>query len=524
VSAGLPEAFESLLHPQAYPHPVRSVKLVETHISWVLLTGEFAYKIKRPVHFDFVDLRAPERRAFLCQEEVRLNRRFAPGIYLGVSAVTRGEKGEAELDGAGAVLEHAVKMRQFAREEELDRLLATRRVDAGELERFGCDLARIHARAAAAGSHESWGTPEAVRETILGNLEECTRLAEQLGFDRDIRSLRPPLEARLDRAASLMAQRRAAGRIRECHGDLHAANIVRQGAHLTAFDCLEFEPRWRWIDVADEIAFLIADLDARQCSGQAHAFWSGYLAESGDYQTCRLLRTYAAHRALVRAKVAVARALQAQGRNEPQIAPGRSDIDAYLGCAHQTLAEGRPVLILMHGLSGSGKTWLARRIAPSLRAAHLRSDVERKRLGGMPEPGHASRGVGMGAYSADSTDRVYRHLAQCAAEVLCGGYSAIVDATFIRRRDRLCVASIGRSLGVGVVLIDCRAPGDTLESRINDRRQHGNDASEADLGVLRWQQGQFEPLSPDEPFRIIEAETHVAHVETRVLAALTGIV
>jgi predicted kinase len=319
-----------------------------------------------------------------------------------------------------------------------------------------------------------------------------------------------------------MAQRRAAGRIRECHGDLHAGNIVRRGGRLVAFDCLEFEPRLRWIDVADEIAFLIADLDVRQHTAHAHAFWTGYLTESGDYQSCRLLRLYSAHRSLVRAKVAVARARETPERTRGDTALERPGIAGYIDGARRALGSGPAVLILMQGLSGSGKTWLARRIAPTLRAAHLRSDVERGRLEGRSEKGHSGLGVGEGIYSAQATAQVYQHLQQCASDVLAGGYTVIVDATFIQRTDRLRFASLGQSLGARVALIHCRAPTEVLESRIAERRRQGDDASEADLDVLRWQLGHAEPLQAEESFQVIEADTAVAGVEDRVLAALSG--
>jgi aminoglycoside phosphotransferase family enzyme/predicted kinase len=516
VAQGLPEALRGLLDPRAYPHPVHSLKLVQTHVSWVLLTGEIAYKIKRPVRFAFLDMSSLEHRAFLCQEEVRLNRRFAPELYLGTSTVTLRADGKAELDGAGTLIEHAVKMRQFAREEELDHLVTSGSIDCGELERFGGDLARIHAGLPAAEPRDPWGSPRATREIILGNLEECAQVAERAGLDRDLRALRLPLEARLDSSEPCMARRRTTGRIRECHGDLHAGNIVRRGTHLTAFDCLEFEPRLRWIDVADEIAFLMADLDARQRPRHAHAFWSGYLTESGDYQACRLLSVFRAHRALVRAKIAIARALEAAPAGPGALV----ETAAYLDCAQHALVPGRPVLILMHGVSGTGKTWLARRLASALQVAHLRSDIERKRLEGAAESERSTSGIGEGRYSPGSTGRVYRHLAECATDVLSGGYGTIVDATFLRRSDRQCLASIGRSLGVRVVLIDCRAPAAMLESRITERLKTGGDASEADLGVMHWQRTQAEPLSSDEPYEVIEAETHLAGAEDRVLAAL----
>jgi aminoglycoside phosphotransferase family enzyme len=196
----LPEHLQGLLDPRAYPHPVQAVRLVETHISWILLTGEFAYKIKRPVHYPFVDLRSAERREFLCHEEVRLNQRFACELYLGVCQITSIE-GEVRLDGSGLVIEHAVKMRQFRQEDELHRLLETLRIAPAELEAFGRDLAHIHANLPVAEPEQTWGRPVALRALILENVEECAQAAAVFGGDADVRALRTILGERLEAAA-----------------------------------------------------------------------------------------------------------------------------------------------------------------------------------------------------------------------------------------------------------------------------------------------------------------------------------
>ena len=208
--SAFPEHLQGLLHPRAYPHPVQAVQLVETHISWILLTGEFAYKIKRPVHYPFVDLRSAERREFLCHEEVRLNRRFAGELYLGVSQITSIE-GEARMDGSGLVIEHAVKMRQFRREDELDRLLETLRIGPAELAAFGRDLARIHANLPVAEPEQTWGRPAALRALILENVEECAQAATVFGADADVRALRTILGERLEAAEHWMSERFAGG-------------------------------------------------------------------------------------------------------------------------------------------------------------------------------------------------------------------------------------------------------------------------------------------------------------------------
>ena len=249
----------------------------------MLLTGEYAYKIKKPVCYAFVDLRSAERRAFLCGEEVRLNRRFAPTLYVGVCDIIARD-GTARIAGQGDVIEHAVRMRQFEREDELDRLLASGRIAPPELEAFGRDLAAIHAGLPVADDAQAWGRPAAVRSLVLENLEQCAQVAMPLGTDAELRALRQPCTARLEAAEPWIAARRQAGRVRECHGDLHSRNIVRYAGHLAAFDCLEFDPAFRWIDVADEIAFLLMDLDARRFPLHAQAFRGGYLAQCGDYQ------------------------------------------------------------------------------------------------------------------------------------------------------------------------------------------------------------------------------------------------
>ena len=515
--SAFPEHLQGLLHPRAYPHPVRAVQLVETHISWILLTGEFAYKIKRPVHYPFVDLRSAERREFLCHEEVRLNRRFACELYLGVSQITSID-GEARMDGSGLVIEHAVKMQQFRREDELDRLLETSRIGPAELAAFGRDLARIHANLPVAEPEQTWGRPAALRALILENVEECAQAATAFGADADVRALRTILGERLEAAEHLMSERFAGGRVRECHGDLHMCNIVYQGSRLLAFDCMEFERAFRWIDVADEVAFLLADLDSSRHSQHAQAFLGGYLAHSGDYQACRLLHLYKAHRSLVRAKVTAL-------STGDDITSMRQRYDDYLDCARRCLSPKRPILILMNGLSGSGKTWIARLLAPALGAVHLGSDVERKRLAGLPELARSGSGLEQGLYSLEASTRVYQHLARCAADTLAGGYTTIIDATFHRREDRALFYDLSVELGVSACVVQCEASPEVLRTRVQARHQRGDDPSDADLSVLQWQLSHCEPIQTDESFTLFEAvanRSDVIETLTRRISTLTG--
>jgi aminoglycoside phosphotransferase family enzyme/predicted kinase len=522
--SALPQHLQGLLHPRAYPHPVQTVQLVETHISWILLTGEFAYKIKRPVHYSFVDLRSAERRKFLCHEEVRLNRRFASELYLGVCYITATE-GEARVDGSGLVIEHAIRMRQFSREDELDDLLEAQRIAPAELAAFGRDLARIHATLPVAEPEQTWGRPTALRALILDNVDECAQAAAVFDGGAEVLALRTILGERLEAATHWMSERFAGGRVRECHGDLHARNVVRRGSRLLAFDCMEFEPAFRWIDVADEVAFLLADLDSRRRPLHAQAFLAGYLAHGGDYQACRLLKMYEAHRSLVRAKVTALAAMAAAAETSGDTTALRQQYDDYLDCARRALSLKRPILILMYGLSGSGKSWIAERLAPVLGAVHLRSDVERKRLAGIAQSAHSESGLEQGLYSHEATTRVYQHLARCAGDTLAGGYTTIVDATFQRREDRAQFHDLAAQLGVAACIVKCEAPPEALRARINARRQRGDDPSEADLSVLQWQEAHCEPIQPDESltvFEVLTTRSDVVDTLTRQIGALTA--
>ena len=500
----LPVHLRALLRQDAYPHPVETVELVETHVSWVLLTGAFAYKIKRPVQYAFIDLRSAERRAFFCREELRLNQRFAAELYLEVCEITS-VHGEARIGGTGPVIDHAVRMHQFRREDELDRLLASGRIEARELEAFGRSLAHIHAQLPVAPQARPWGRPDRVRALILENLEQCIEAGARLGDSDGLRALGPRLTQRLEVLTPCLVQRRAADRVRECHGDLHVRNIVRRAGRLLAFDCLEFDPAFRWIDVADEIAFLLADLDVLGHPTHANAFLNGYLAEGGDYQACRVVDLYKAHRALIRAKVtalAYAGQIRSVGREQ-----ARRQYEAYVGGARGALASRQPLLVLMMGLSGSGKSWLASRLAPLLGAIHLRSDTERKRLAALPGMAQSASAIQQQRYSPEAKARVYEYLADCAQQVLGGGYAAIIDATFARREDRARFCRLAARLGVRLRVVSCRAAQDVLRARVAERHARGTDASEADLDVLRWQEAHAEPVMADEGLVELEVDT-----------------
>lgn len=513
---GLPAALRGLLRPQAYPHPVTAIQVLQTHMSWVLLTGDYVYKLKRPVRFAFADFSDPAHRARLCAEELRLNRRYAPSLYLDVVAVRRDPgSGEAHVGPDGPVLEYAVRMRQFDRRDELAALVPAGAVDATEFRDFGVALAAQHRALPQLPTDAGFGSPAAVARTLRRNLAEWYLQAPR---DAARLRLRRQLALRLRRARGALAARHRDGHVRECHGDLHLSNLVRLDGRITPFDALEFEPAFRHVDVADEVAFLAADLRGYGRADLAHAFLDGYLDESGDYDLLRVLDLYLLHRALVRAKVMAIRARD--GADAGQARQWRQREADFVELALRVGAPRTPRLLLMHGPSGSGKSWLARQLAPRLDAVHLRSDRERKRLAGLAPLDASGSPTGGGLYARDLTARTYARLLDCARAALAGGHDVICDATFLHREQRAGFAALAAGAGAPAVLLQCHADDAVLRSRIRARRAAADDASEADESVLDWQRTHLEPHAADEGLRILAVDTGAADPLGQAMRAL----
>jgi len=527
MTIGAPPALGSgliagLLRAEAYPHPVSEpIRLVETHISWVLLTGQFAYKVKKPLRLSFLDYSTLERRHALCEEEVRLNRRHAPDLYLGVSPIG-GRVSTPRVDGSGPALEYAVRMRQFAARDELVALLDSGAVTAPDLEALGDSVARLHLGAVPAAPDSAFGWPEAVQRITFDNFAELRRLPEADRWHDAVQSLEARLSSLHAMRSALMRQRREQDWVRECHGDLHCGNVVRWQGRLTPFDGIEFDPGLRFIDVVNDIAFLAMDLAERGRDDLRLAALQAWLETLGDFAGLPLLQYYETYRALVRAKVAALRALQVAAE-APARVPALAECARYLAWAVGLSRERAPILVITCGLSGSGKTWLARQLREPLRALHVRSDVERKRLAGLA-PGADSRSPpDAGIYTHDYTTRTYDRLHECARAALLGGESIIVDAAFLRRDERLRFLSLAESVRARAALVHCHAPPDTLRQRVAARSAAGSDASEAGLDVLQRQPSWWEDFDDCERAHLIEVDTTPASPLATVLERLRSL-
>jgi len=487
---------QALRDPACYPHPVAGISMLETHISFIVLTGTFAYKIKKPVDFGFLDFTTLEKRRFFCQEELRLNARLAPQIYLQVVAIG-GTREAPRVGDDAAAIEVAVKMLEFPQEALADRVLARGGLTSRHMDALAALVAQFHTRAACSRESDGYGTPQAIRAAAAQNFSQIRAVPAHAAHVQVLDDIEGWTRQEHGRRRNVFVQRKHDGRVRECHGDLHLGNIVLLDGEPLAFDCLEFNPDLRWIDVMSEVAFLVMDLHATERPDLGRRFLNTYLEHSGDYGGLRVLPYYFAYRAMVRAKIGVLRTRQLERGSEAE-GPLLDSCRRYLELAGRC-ARPRPGFVaITHGFSGSGKTTLSQSLVELSGAIRIRSDIERKRMHDISSTNHREAGIAGGLYSADVTDSTYRRLLDLAGTVLESGYGVIVDATFLNRRHRDWFRALATRARVPFSIVDFRVREEILRSRIGVRLRQGQDASDADLGVLEHQLATHEPLQPDE--------------------------
>ena len=483
---------ESLKNPACYSHAIGSVHVVETHISWVVLTGEFAYKIKKPVHLSFLDFSILEKRQWFCEEEVRLNRRLEPDIYLGVVPIT-GSPSAPCVGGKGEPFEYAVQMRQFDPSQEFPELLKNGNLHISILEPLAERIAKFHAEVDVAGLDSAFGRPDVIWKPVEECLAELSpeRLPSPLGEAHE--QLQRWCVQTWQCLRPCFLDRKKNGYIRECHGDLHLGNIALVQGVPCIFDALEFEPRLRWIDVMSEMAFLVMDLERYARSDLAFAVLNRYLELTGDYEGMAVFRFYEVYRALVRAKVAGIR-LSQLSRTQPEWMGAFHDWKGYLELASRVSRRNTQALILMHGVSGTGKTTVSSKMLQALCAIRVRSDIERKRIVQAHHPSTSP----VDTYRPAITQATYERLAQLAERLLEAEYPVIVDATFLRQVDRARFIRLANERNIFVRILDVTAPEVVRAQRIKRRQQEGRDASEATVSVMKQQADLDDPFTAEE--------------------------
>jgi aminoglycoside phosphotransferase family enzyme/predicted kinase len=487
--SALPPFIRALLRPAAYPHPVDRVELIQTHISYVFLAGDHVYKVKKPVDFGFLDFSTLGKRRYYCRQEVVLNSRLCPGTYLGVSRI-RERDSRISLDGEGRIIEYAVHMRRLPGERMMDRLLESGAVTEAMVRALAERLADFHARSETSPRIAEYGD-WAIRYTWAENVRQW---ADDIGYtisEEQDRLLRAYGEAFFARERELLAQRVRERRIRDCHGDLRSDAVCFSDG-ICIYDCIDFNRRLRYTDVAGDVGFLAMDLDYRSHQAQAAAFVDAYVQLSKDSDLRRIIDFYKCYRACVRGKVEGFRA------REPEVPPRERRESAraarryfQLACRY---AESLPpgLLVITCGLTATGKSALVRRLAELADMEVISSDVVRKRLAGLApverrfEPFHG------GIYSPEFTERTYAALLDEGRERLRRGQSVVLDASYIRRRHRRAAARLAAEEGAQFACLECRASAGVVRRRLARRLRQGGDPSDARWEIYVAQKRRFE--------------------------------
>lgn len=449
-----------------YPHDVDVVQKIETHISVIFLTGQFVYKIKKPVDFGFLDFSTLALRKHFCEEELRLNHRLAKQLYLDVVPIYYCDDVFSLHGKQDEIVEYAVKMRQFDPANQLDELINKDEIDIEQMEELAAVIADFHQYITKASVDTNIGKPELITQPCFDNFSLIRSVFDEV--DSRLNALEAWTGERAKELESVFVTRKQQGFIRECHGDMHLGNIAMIDGKFTLFDCIEFSESLRWVDVISDLAFLLMDLHKQGKSNYANRLLNTYLAITGDYEGLKVLRFYLVYRALVRAKIA-----GLQGNLE--------QLKNYVALAHHFIEEEPPKLIITFGVSGSGKSYGSRKLADKYGWIHLRSDVERKRLLGMAmtERGSESR-----LYTPQMTEKTYSRLLSLSQALLVQGYTVIVDATFLKYVEREKFQQLATQLACDYQILHFQADREQLEKNIRQRQLRGEDPSDADIHVL----------------------------------------
>ena len=487
----LPGLIEKLLLPDAYPHRPDRVELLQTHISYIFLTPDLVYKIKKPVDFAFLDFTTLEKRLFYCHEEVRLNRRLAPDVYMGVAAVTE-EDGRVRMEGTGSPVEYAVKMKRLPEESILENKIKKGTVTEEMIERVARAIADFHGRAWTDGRISAFGSPEVIKKNTDENFSQTSDFVGLTLSRKVYEDIKGYTERFLEENRGLFIKRMEDGHIRDCHGDIHSEHIsITNGIDI--FDCIEFNERFRFSDTVSDLAFLSMDLDFHNRHDLARVLDSTYFSATGDAGGRALLDFYKCYRAYVRGKV------EGFELKEPEVDDNEKRRARIRALHHFHLARlyatggFRPLMVVVCGLSGTGKTVISRRLSEYTAMVHLASDVVRKRLAGLRPEEHRFEPFGRGMYSRDFTEKTYGMLISEAGRLLGSGRSVILDATFSRKKFLKDAKKEALERGAEFHIVLCTSDDETVRKRLLRRREEKT-WSDALWDVYLKQKETFEPV------------------------------
>ena len=531
----IPEYVRALLDPAAYPHAPSGIELRQTHISRVFLAGDVVYKTKKPVDFGFISQLDAETRERFCHAELRLNRRLAPGVYLGVVPIVRTPDGRYAVEGdpaAGEVVEHAVKMRRLPDARTLDRLLAAGAAPADLAERLARRLIAFHESAAVVSNDPDFAGASAERAWWAREYGEAAGFIGDTWRPEDAAATRAFIEDTLDRDAALFDERLAAGRVIEGHGDLRAAHVYLldggddpRGEAITIVDCIEFNEQFhfRYLDAGYDIAFLAMDLEALGHPDLGDELAGRYLAAAGDETLGLLQPLHRAYRAFVRGKVESIGARAPETPEEQSRALAASAARFFRLAASYAGRRAEPQLIALSGLPASGKSTVAATLACRIGAAYLSSDVVRKQLAGIDPRERVRDEWRTGLYAPEMTERTYAELRARAARLLRDGRAVVLDAMHGRRLERDAVRALAAEHGVPSLIAELRIDDATAHARIAGREHDLLRTSDATWAVYEAQRAGFEPITADETPRLaLDATRPPAALAREVADALAS--
>jgi uncharacterized protein len=495
----LPPLIQQMLQPRFYPHAVvEPIDLLQTHISFVLLTGEYVYKLKKPVNFGFLDYSSLEKRRHFCQQELQMNQRGAAEIYLEVLPIS--QQGETfELGSSTNVVEYTLKMRQFPQENLWTSLFDRGELSERHLEELGRTVARFHAESPTDDYIQSFGRADRIKAAIDGNYQATKnyigRVQTQDRFDRT----KAYTDRFFEQNSQFFDRRIETGKIRSCHGDLHLKNIATWHGKILLFDCIEFNEPFRLVDVMYDVAFVVMDLDARDRGDLANIFLNTYVEETGDWEGLQVLPLYLCRQAYVRAKV-TSFLLDDPGISDEEKQQASQSAEHYYQLAWEYTQPRSGRFIVMSGLSGSGKSTVARWVARHLGAVQIRSDAVRKHLAGIPLNQRGEESI----YSEQMTQKTYDRVLELGRMLASRGWSVILDAKFDRAIWRKQAIDLATDENLPLHILQCQAPLEVMRDRLNHRTV---DIADATADLLEVQLAEAEPLDEIEQNYAIVVDT-----------------
>ena len=506
----------ALQNPALYPHPVDGFRIIETHISWVILTGAYAYKMKKPVDFGFLDFTNLAARKHFCEEELRLNQRMAPDLYLQVLPVT-GSVEAPQIGGQGEPIDYLLQMSEFPQTQLLGEVQARGELTDAHIDALSEQIAQFHLSIPQVAADHVLSSAEAIVAPMRQNFEQIRPLLTEQADLQQLDALVDWTETSIARLQPLLEQRSQQGFIRECHGDLHLGNATLIEDKVVLFDCIEFNEPFRLIDIASDAAFLAMDLEDRGLKSQARRFINGWLERTGDYSALPLLNLYKAYRAVVRAKVSLFRLHQEDDAVQRRVVLRQYRRYASLAESYSLIPSR--FLAITHGVSAVGKSQVALRLVEALGAIRLRSDVERKRLHG-EQPESFTNEMDAGIYSATASEATYERLHALAQAALGAGFSVVIDATYLKHHCRQAAWQVAESTGVPFIILSCEAPDAVIEQWLAQRQALGGDPSDATMQVVKAQRQSCEPLSDSEKLLNWQIDTPDAESLDNLVSAI----